>query len=106
MIDDGFLKGTTRTRRSGYEYYRSHDDTVLELTSHGDKLVRELRVPRDELEEYNRRNTVLIRNRAKEVARRCPELAEALATYVRSEEAECQFLETETMAAVWLLERS
>ena len=105
VIDDGFLNGPAQSSRPGYEYYRSHDDTVLQLTSHGDKIVRELLVPTGELEEYNRRNTVLIRRRAKEVAQRSPELAEALALYVRSEETECQFLESKTKAAVWLLER-
>lgn len=105
VIDDGFLKAAAQSSRPGYEYYCSHDDTVHQLTSHGDTLVRELLVPTAELEEYNRRNTVLIRRRAKEVAQRSPELAEALALYVQSEETECQFLETETTAALWLLER-
>jgi SAM-dependent methyltransferase len=106
VIDDGFLNEATRSNRPGYEYYRSRDDTVLELTSHGDRLVRELLVPRGELEEYNQRNTDLIRSRTKEIAKRRPELAEALSLYVQSEEAECEFLEARTTPAVWLLERS
>ncbi len=106
VIDDGFLKGIPQSSPSGYEYYCSHDETVRQLRSHGDRLIGEFLVPGGELEEYNRRNTALIRSRAEEIGGRCPELAEALAAYVRSEETECRFLETETTAAIWLLERS
>jgi tRNA/tmRNA/rRNA uracil-C5-methylase (TrmA/RlmC/RlmD family) len=105
VIDDGFLEGTAQAVRPGYEYYRSRDETVEELTSQGDQLVREVAVRRSELEEYNRRNNEVIRWRADEIAQRRPGLAEALERFVQSEVEECEFLESETTAAIWLLEK-
>ena len=106
VIDDGFLEGDAGRTPPGYGYYRSRGETVRELTSHGDRMMRERLVPADELKEYNRINTELIRRRAAELAARAPELAEALERYVQSEVEECAFLESRTTAAIWLLERS
>lgn len=106
VIDDGFLESDVGPTPRGYEYYRSHGETVLELTSHGDRMMHERLVPADELKEYNRINTELIRRRAGKLAARNPELAEALERYVQSEQEECAFLEGRTTAAIWMLERS
>jgi SAM-dependent methyltransferase len=106
VIDDGFLGSGAGPIPPGYEYYRSHGETVRQLTSHGDRLVDERFVPREELKECNRTNTESIRRRAAELAARDPGLAAALERYVRSEEGECAFLESRTTAAIWLLERS
>jgi SAM-dependent methyltransferase len=104
VIDDGFLVGQAASKRVGYEYYRSHQDTVQQLQSRGDRIVQELQISRSELEECNARNMNLIRLRAGEAARENPELAASLERYVESEEAECRFLENETTAAIWLLQ--
>jgi ubiquinone/menaquinone biosynthesis C-methylase UbiE len=106
VIDDGFLEGDAGPTPPGYEYYRSHGETVRQLTSHGDRMMHERFVPADELKEYNRINTEVIRRRAAELAASTPELAEALERYVQSEQEECAFLESRTSAAIWLLERS
>jgi len=106
VIDDGFLENDAGPTPPGYGYYRSRGETVRELTSHGDRMMDERLVPADELREYNRINTELIRRRAAELAARAPELAEALERYVQSEAEECAFLESRTTAAIWLLERN
>jgi SAM-dependent methyltransferase len=106
VIDDGFLKRDAGRTPPGYGYYRSRDETIRELTSHGDRMMHERLVPADELRECNRINTELIRARAAELADRAPELADALERYVQSEVEECAFLESRTTAAIWLLERS
>lgn len=105
VIDDGFLEGDAGSVPPGYGYYRSHSDTIRELTSHGERLMGEHLVPAEELRRTNRNSTESIRRRAAEVAARKPELAETLERYVRSEEEECAFLENRTTAAIWLLER-
>jgi SAM-dependent methyltransferase len=105
VVDDGFLDDATGARPPGYEYYRTREETLVELTSFGDELVGERLVPRRELDRCNRRNTRLIRARAGELAMQHPEVADELAIYVRSEEEECEFLESRTRAAIWLLRR-
>ncbi|MFQ5349901.1 MAG: class I SAM-dependent methyltransferase [Thermoanaerobaculia bacterium] len=105
LVDDGFLLDEEPATEPGYEYYRSRADTVAELTSHGEVLVHEALVPQAELEAYNRRNNRFIRARARGLSTEHPELAEELALFVRSEQEECEFLESRTRAAIWLLRR-
>jgi len=106
VIDDGFLDSDAKPTPPGYEYYRSHGETIRLLTSHGDRLMAEHLVPAEEMKECNRINNESIRRRAAGLADRHPELTEALERYVHSELEECAFLESRTTAAIWLLERS
>lgn len=106
VIDDGFLSHVTRLYKPGYEYYRSHAETVRQLVMHGDTLIEERVIPLEELRACNQKNTDLIRNRAATLAQRHPQHASDFASYVEWEESESEILETETTPAVWLLQRA
>lgn len=105
VIDDLFLARSARLDRPGYQYYRSHDETIRQLTSHGDALMREKIIPISELKAYNLQNTELIRAKASALARQNPEMAVAFERYVHWEESECEILERETIPVVWLLRK-
>lgn len=105
VVDDGFLAHPGAAREPGYEYYRGRRETLYELTAHGDRLAGEVVIEAAELERVNRRNTALIAARIGRLAAVRPELAGELGDYLRSEEAECEFLESRTRPAVWLLQR-
>lgn len=105
VIDDGFLSRRNRLDRPGYEHYRPHDETLCELTAHGDVLLREVIVPLPELKAYNQNNMALIETRAASLIRVYPELSELFDQFLRAEEEECRLLEEETVPAVWLLQR-
>ena len=106
VIDDGFLAHSNRLDRDGYQYYRSHEETIRQLLSHGDTLVREKIIPLTKLKEYNSSNTELIRKRVKELAQEYPSLSALFEKYVQWEETECHILETQTIPAIWLLQKN
>lgn len=106
VIDDGFLTHSSRLDRSGYQHYRSHEETVRQLTSHGDTLVQERIIPVSELKAYNQMNTELIREMANKLAQQYPKVTNSLERYVRWEEEESYILETEIIPAIWLLQRN
>lgn len=106
VIDDGFLAQTEKLDRPGYEHYRSYNETIRQLTVHGDTLVQEMLIPVEELKAYNKKNTERIRKRAEKLAEHHPELADNFNRYVQWEEVESRVLETETIPAVWLLQRA
>lgn len=107
VIDDGYLVDSASEKRPlGYEFCHDRAETIRQLTVHGDVIEREIVVPAEELRAYNQANTGHIRRRAQRLAREHPEMAEALKAYVQSQIDECEFLEKETVAAIWLLRRS
>jgi len=106
VIDDGFLAEDRKLERQGYEHYVVHEQTLEQLTAHGDNLIREVITPSREMKAYNRRNTELIRRRAQALARRHPEAADSLRWYVAQQEQESESLETAVTGAIWLLRRT
>lgn len=105
VVDDGFLVGPEAAPAPGYEYYRSREATLRELGAHGDIVAGEVMIEASEMEEVNRRCTARIAARVERLAAAHPDLAAELAAYLRSERAECEFLERRSRAAVWLLRR-
>ncbi|MFB0515683.1 MAG: cyclopropane-fatty-acyl-phospholipid synthase family protein [Candidatus Neomarinimicrobiota bacterium] len=106
VIDDGFLKERTALERPGYEHYAPHEETVRQLTSHGDTLLREKVLSVDEIRAIDRHFIECIRKRAAGLARRHPEAADLLSAYIQRQEHECEIIEAEVSGAVWLLQRA
>jgi SAM-dependent methyltransferase len=105
VIDDGFLVSGDPITRSGYEHYTSRSETHRQLTGHGDELLQETLIPKNEVEACNVANNRFIKARAKRLAERFPEHAERLARYVEFQVAECEAFESLIESAVWLLKR-
>jgi len=105
VIDEGFLTEETALDQPGYEHLAAYDQTIKQLTAHGDALLREVIFSSEETRAMNRNYTELIRRRAEQLARRHPEAADSLFDYVKRQERECELFEKEVVAAVWLLQR-
>ena len=105
VIDDGFLAGGSPLDRAGYEIYAGYEETVRSLESHGDRILRQVRIDPRELRRTNRRDTERIRRRAEALCARHPESAGLLRAYVERQEKECAVLEAFFVSAVWLLAR-
>jgi len=105
IIDDGFLATTTKIEFPGYEHYVSREETLLQLTSHGDTLLREKISSAEDMKALNRRNTKLISKRAEQLAQRHPEIADSFLRYVEQQKRESKILETEMSSAVWLIQK-
>jgi cyclopropane fatty-acyl-phospholipid synthase-like methyltransferase len=105
IIDDGFLTGTVPIERQGYENYVSHEETLRQLTSHGDTLLRETIIPSEEVRAQNRKYFELIRSRADRLMKQKPEAAPVISAYLARQEEECEIIETAVKVAVWLLQK-
>jgi 2-polyprenyl-3-methyl-5-hydroxy-6-metoxy-1,4-benzoquinol methylase len=104
LINDAFLAPGTEAPVPGYEGYTDHDDTLRQLTTYGDTLLKEHIPPPEEIARTNQANTVAIRRRAEGLARRRPELAHLLRAYVHRHEQEAQLAQNQVIDTTWLLQ--
>ena len=104
LIDDGFFKGTEIIHRKGYEHYAPHEQTIGQLMSHGDKLLKEICTDR-ETKDINDTYMALIEKRGKEMIVKSPELKSIIMDYVKSQREECDFIASNISGAIWLLQR-
>lgn len=106
VIDDGFSLQDEQIDFQGYEYVATHDECIQQLTAHGDKLVQEVVVPKEEVIAHNQFNNEAIAQRAAELTEHFPEKAQIFANFVKKEKDECDVIETRTEGAIWLLQKS
>lgn len=105
LIDDGYAIEDKQIDFQGYDYVATRAESRQQLTAHGDRLVQEVIVPKDEVIADNRRNNEAIAERAAELTRRFPEKAQVFANFVQKEKDECKVIETCTEEAIWLLQK-
>ena len=108
VISDGFLRhpippGTTFP---GYEYYERHDETLRQLTAHGDVIVREILISSEELADQSLHDLRNLRRRVETLSQAHAPQLEHLKQFLASQESEYAFLNTHTTEAVWLLRRT
>ena len=114
VVSDVFLAEGASSDYPGFEQYAEREETIRRLTSCGDVLVREVLLDgegeegeedddesEDEVDEGE-----LIAARAANIAKRQPELAAALQTFVDSQHAENEFIDQNLIDAVWVLQRA
>jgi 2-polyprenyl-3-methyl-5-hydroxy-6-metoxy-1,4-benzoquinol methylase len=100
LIDDGFLKG-----REKYHHFKPHDETLFELLSFGDGLVREVINSDEEVKEINESYFRDISKRARLLIKRKPSLRRLLEDYLRTQETECELMNRNFRGATWLIRR-
>jgi len=104
ILDDGYLKQANHLKRKGYEHCLNHKQTLNELISFGDVLLKEINTDDVSLE-INEEYTALIKKRGEELIASNPELKDEINNYIRGQEEECKFLEDEIGGAVWVLRK-
>ena len=77
IIDDGFRLTSNEISFSGYDHYVSYEETIHQLTSHGDTILQEKVVPVEHIKIKHQRNTELITKRVENLAREHPELTDS-----------------------------
>ncbi len=105
ILDDGYST-SGKLDFHGYEDLRSREETLRALVSSGDTLVKEALVTLEATRAQNRRYQAWIEARARELARREPELAGEIEAYLEKEREECRLLETRVQSATWMIERA
>lgn len=106
IIDDGFRLTHDPIAFPGYEYYASREETIRQLTAHGDKIIQEKIFSVAEMKQVNQRNTAVITQSASALVKSHPELADALSEFLEQERQECEILERDVACAMWLIEKA
>lgn len=106
IIDGAYLRESEKLVFPGYEELTTRDETLRQLTSYGDHLVRELTLSVETVRAQNLRYTGWIVHRADELSARYPEHADAFHAYLEKEQQECAILETAVTCATWMLQRA
>jgi cyclopropane fatty-acyl-phospholipid synthase-like methyltransferase len=106
IIDGAYLREPGKLDFPGYRELTTRDETLRQLTSFGDHLVRERTIPVEAVHAQNQRYTGWIERRAEELSARHPEHADAFHAYVNKEQQECAILETAVTCATWMLQRA
>jgi SAM-dependent methyltransferase len=105
VIDDAYLLAGPLAF-PGYEQLLGREDTRARLVAHGDRILIEHLIPRDEVQAQNRRYQSRIEQRARALAARSPGLASDIEIYLQAQRQECEILERDVQPATWLLERA
>jgi SAM-dependent methyltransferase len=109
VINDDYVKDGGKAAFPRFESYASHDQTLRQLQSHGDLLVREALEALDGPDSGTSEGTsegAVIRRRAEELAEQHPDLKAALLAFADEQIREYAFMEANLVPAVWLLRRS
>ena len=106
LIDNVFLADPDKVESPWYEHCATHQETLRQLTAHGNALLREVIIPTEDVKALNRKYTELIRKRAEKLAKLNPEAADSLFWYVEKQERESEIMERTVTSAVWLLQRA
>lgn len=105
VYEDGFLAdGVTPSRADAT--YVGRTDVLEGLTAFGDRLVGEVVGSREATRAVNERNTERIRERARRLRVRHPDLGALLDDYVARQERETRSLGTDVLCALWVLRRA
>ena len=105
LIHDGYIKDGGAADFPGYQYATSRDESLRQLQSHGDLLVREVIPPEEHAEAYGQ-ELARIRRRAEELAERHPELKAELLGYVEHQRQAYAYMATNIAPVVWVLQRA
>lgn len=105
LLEDAYPTPEAETQPPSTTEGPGHEDLLRQLTVHGDRLLVERTEPPERRAEDNARNTAAIERRAEALARAHPKAASALRDFVARQYEESQWLDTETVGALWLLER-
>jgi 2-polyprenyl-3-methyl-5-hydroxy-6-metoxy-1,4-benzoquinol methylase len=106
LIDDVFLISLDKVESPWYEHCANHEDTLRQLTAHGDALLREVIIPAADVRALNRQATERIGRRAEKLAKLHPAAADSIFWYVEKQERASEIMETTATSAVWLLQRA
>jgi 2-polyprenyl-3-methyl-5-hydroxy-6-metoxy-1,4-benzoquinol methylase len=104
IVDDGYLRTRNSLNRKGYGHYKNNKNTLKELTSYNDKLIKEINttdISRQINDEYMR----VIEKREKELITKHPELRKELEAYIQLQHEECEVIDKEIEGALWLIQK-
>ncbi|MBN2012497.1 methyltransferase domain-containing protein [candidate division KSB1 bacterium] len=105
LIDDGFRTSESTIQFPHHEYYVPYEETIQQLTSCGDKIVREQVYSLPYTRAMNDRYNTWLHKRAAILRQQHREFNHVLDQLLERERQECKILETQMAMAMWLLQK-
>ncbi|MBN1154254.1 class I SAM-dependent methyltransferase [candidate division KSB1 bacterium] len=105
LIDDGYLKNMDRLDRKGYEYCRNYDETIKELTAHGDRIIKEINTTEFSIR-INAEYQKTIEKRGQELIKGHHELERDINDYIRLQAEECHIIDTLIEGMLWIVQKN
>ena len=106
LVDDAYLAEGIDPADERFEGCLPHAETLQALTSSGDEIVAERAYEDAAYHAWCREMTGKITARAVSLARRMPELGEAVLAFAKRQREETELLTGPVVGALWLLRRS
>jgi 2-polyprenyl-3-methyl-5-hydroxy-6-metoxy-1,4-benzoquinol methylase len=106
IYDGAYLNENSSIANPDYSIIKKYKKTLIQLTSHGDEIIREVIVPSEETMNINNTYTDAIRIRANELALIHPDKKKLFLSYVEKQEEECSIIEKDITGCVWCIKKT
>jgi len=106
IYDGAYLNEKSSIPNPDYSVIKKYKETLKQLTSYGDEIIREVIVPSEETMKINKAYTDTIRIRANEIALIHPDKKKLLFDYVKKQEEECSIIENDITGCVWCIRKT
>jgi 2-polyprenyl-3-methyl-5-hydroxy-6-metoxy-1,4-benzoquinol methylase len=106
IYDGAFLNENSSIANPDYSVIRKYKETLKQLTSCGDEIIREVIVPNEETMKINKAYTDAIRIRANELALIHPHNKKLFSDYVKKQEEECSIIENDLTGCIWCIRKT
>lgn len=106
IYDGAFLNESSSLDNPDYSVIKKYADTMRQLTSYGDKIIKEVLIPAKETMAINNAYTDLIRKRADELLLKYPEKKKLFFSYIEKQEAECSIIENDLTGCIWCVKKT
>lgn len=98
LIDDAY------SNQDGHKFYCSREQWLAAFRDAGVRLIAERTIDDQTMESVNQYNQTCIEKRARELQAAHPDQADLFADYIQRQQAECEELQNDVTAVIWLLQ--
>lgn len=106
IYDGAFLNESSNLDNPDYLIIKKYADTIKQLTTYGDEIIKEVLIPAEDTVAINNAYTDLIRKRANELLLKFPDKKKLLFSYVEKQETECSIIENELTGCIWCIKKA
>jgi 2-polyprenyl-3-methyl-5-hydroxy-6-metoxy-1,4-benzoquinol methylase len=105
IYDGAYLNENSNIDNPDYSVIKRYSETIAQLTSFGDEIIREVTIPSGETMKINNSYTEAIRIRALELVQLHPDKKILLLGYVKKQEEECSIIENDITGCIWCIRK-
>jgi cyclopropane fatty-acyl-phospholipid synthase-like methyltransferase len=106
IYDGSYLNDESSLENPDYFIIKNYNATVKQLTSFGDAIIKEVKIPLEETIGIDKMYTEAIRKRANELANIHPGKKKLFFDYVKKQEDECSIIENDLTGCIWCVKKT